>query len=268
MEFIDIQSAVESVLEEPVVSASRVAAGNVNDVFRVIVGEGAFRQELYIKSAPDLVDERAGNELLHSLGIQVPVEKAFIADGGNSHPVLITEMVRGVDLSELCKEDPHKAITFFADAFAIFHSIAQPHSVIHGDFCLPNVIVQNAFTTPEFVHLDNSLVSRGSIWKDFCAAVFTIDFNTSEHLRPDNRYEFFDIFFTSIIKANRRLLFDGKAPFVPHDETELLTDRAVIDGLLSCYADEVGTEEDIHKAIGLSASTNPPLGRGHGKVIF
>lgn len=136
---------------------------------------------LKISTSFDRLDrERKANDLLKDY---LPVSRsiAFISD--NKYTYYLKTRLKGVPLTEKL-HDPLLLIKYLKDAITLFHNVDTTKLVnvlpnngttlIHGDFCLPNILVNNnkisGFIDVEAVAIDDP-------WIDYSWAIWSLEYN-------------------------------------------------------------------------------------------
>ena len=136
---------------------------------------------LKISTSFDRLDrERKANDLLKDY---LPVSRsiAFISD--NKYTYYLKTRLKGVPLTEKL-HDPLLLIKYLKEAITLFHNVDTTKLVnvlpnndttlIHGDFCLPNILVNNnkisGFIDVEAVAIDDP-------WIDYSWAIWSLEYN-------------------------------------------------------------------------------------------
>ena len=136
---------------------------------------------LKISTSFDRLDrERKANDLLKDY---LPVSKsiAFISD--NKYTYYLKTRLKGVPLTEKL-QDPLLLIKYLKEAIIIFHNVditklvnILPNNgttLIHGDFCLPNILVHNNKISG---FIDVEAVSIDDPWVDYSWAIWSLEYN-------------------------------------------------------------------------------------------
>lgn len=136
---------------------------------------------LKISSSFDRLDrERKANDLLTSY---LPVSKSILFITDNNYTYYLKTRLKGVPLTEKLK-DPHQLIKLLTEAINLFHSVdvanlckhlpINGNTLIHGDFCLPNILVHNnkisGFIDVEAVAIDDP-------WIDYAWCIWSLEYN-------------------------------------------------------------------------------------------
>lgn len=136
---------------------------------------------LKISTSFDRLDrERKANDLLKDY---LPVSKsiAFISD--NKYTYYLKTRLKGVPLTEKL-HDPLLLIKYLKDAITLFHNVDitklvnilpnNGSTLIHGDFCLPNILVHNNKISG---FIDVEAVSIDDPWVDYSWAIWSLEYN-------------------------------------------------------------------------------------------
>lgn len=124
--------------------------------------------------------ERKANDLLHDY---LPVSKSILFITDDQYTYYLKTKLIGVPLTEKLK-DPYKLVKLLSEAINLFHSVditnllkylpMNGNTLIHGDFCLPNILVHNnkisGFIDVEAVAIDDE-------WIDFAWAIWSLEYN-------------------------------------------------------------------------------------------
>lgn len=168
---------------------------------RRIIGRNSQRvyavgKDLYLKISTDLASlrrERDTNIWLEGKfprGISVPRVGAYdeITDPQTDQTVgyLLTSAVQGtLACASPYIKDPVRLCELLAEALHIFHSLpadgcpflseeTNHRTVIHGDFCLPNILMHRSRVSG-FVDLGQ--VSVGDPWEDYAWCLWSLEYN-------------------------------------------------------------------------------------------
>ena len=168
---------------------------------RRIIGRNSRRvyavgKDLYLKISSDLVSlrrERDANIWLEGKlpgGLTTPRVGAYdeVADPktGDTLGYLLTSSVMGTPAcSPMYIKEPARLCALLAEALKIFHSLpiegcpglpseADRQTVIHGDFCLPNILFYRNRVSG-FVDLGQ--VSVGDPWEDYAWCLWSLEYN-------------------------------------------------------------------------------------------
>ena len=155
-------------------------------------------KDLYLKISSDLTDIRRERDIDIWLedklpgGIAIPKVGAYdeVIDprDGIKYGYLLTSAVHGTPAA--CPpyvKDPHRLCPLMAEAIRIFHSLPTEgcplsanelpkdgNTVIHGDFCLPNIILHRSKVSG-FVDLGQ--VTVGDPWVDYAWCLWSLKYN-------------------------------------------------------------------------------------------
>ena len=168
---------------------------------RRIIGRNSHRvyavgKDLYLKISSDLVSLRRERDAdiwlegkLHG-GLATPRVGAYdeVADPktGDILGYLLTSSVSGTPASSpMYIKEPSRLCELLAEALSIFHSLPREgcpgfssgtdhQAVIHGDFCLPNILFYRNRVSG-FVDLGQ--VSVGDPWEDYAWCLWSLEYN-------------------------------------------------------------------------------------------
>ena len=136
---------------------------------------------LKISTSFDRLDrERKTNDLLKDY---LPVSKSIVFISNDRYSYYLKTKLKGVPLTEKL-HDPLLLIKYLKDAITLFHNVDTTKLVnvlpnngttlIHGDFCLPNILVNNnkisGFIDVEAVAIDDP-------WIDYSWAIWSLEYN-------------------------------------------------------------------------------------------
>ncbi len=187
---VTLPSTIQSIIGERSLTR-RTVGRNCQRVYAV-------GKDLYLKISPKLDElrrERDTDVWLEGKlgsGVSVPRVGAYdeVADptDGTTYGYLLTTAVRGTPAyAPPYIKNPVRLCDLLAEALHIFHSISAdgcptpvaPHAegystVIHGDFCLPNIILHRSRVSG-FVDLGQ--VTVGDPWEDYAWCLWSLEYN-------------------------------------------------------------------------------------------
>lgn len=148
--------------------------GDQSEVFHVSTRNGNF----YLKISSDL--KRELNNLRKFEG-KLPVPKVVGFTHIEEKDALLMSTIKGKNLAKLVKEwTAEKVVKKYAEALKIFHSFLSDESqegtnvLVHGDFCMPNVIFDGDVLSG-FIDLGDARI--GSVEVDLAAAIWSLERN-------------------------------------------------------------------------------------------
>ncbi len=136
---------------------------------------------LKISSSFERLDrERKANDLLIDY---LPVSKSVLFIKDDKYTYYLKTKLIGIPLTEKLK-DPYKLVKLLTEAINLFHSVNVTNlckylpmngdTLIHGDFCLPNILVHNnkisGFIDVEAVAIDDP-------WIDYSWCIWSLEYN-------------------------------------------------------------------------------------------
>lgn len=141
---------------------------------------------LKISSSFDRLDrERKANDLLKDY---LPVSKSIVFISDDKYTYYLKTKLKGVPLTEKLK-DPLLLIQYLKKAIKMFHNVDTSKlinylpnngsTLVHGDFCLPNILVDNNKISG---FIDVEAVSIDDPWVDYSWAIWSLEYN----LRTNN----------------------------------------------------------------------------------
>lgn len=130
-----------------------------------------------------LLRERAANDFLTGkVGVSKTVQ--FAEEGG--YAFYLKTMLEGDALVEKkYLRDPEELVRLLARAMKMFHGVdaagcplrnpdSQGNCLIHGDFCLPNILVKNGEITG---FIDTEAAGVGDPWMDYAWCIWSLEYN-------------------------------------------------------------------------------------------
>lgn len=124
--------------------------------------------------------EKNANDLLIDF---LPVSKTILFISDNQYTYYLKSKLIGVPLTEKL-QNPVLLVKYLTDAINLFHSVdinklckslpMNMGTLIHGDFCLPNILVHNhqisGFIDVEAIAIDDP-------WIDYAWAIWSLEYN-------------------------------------------------------------------------------------------
>jgi aminoglycoside phosphotransferase len=170
---------------------TRVRSGTSSQVFRLEEGY----MKMFAKCGPDLGGER---DRLVWLSNRLPVPRVLASEPAIGNDLLILSAVPGDDLATIAASQPASLIIrLLTEALRMLHRTASGDcpfvngpggtTLVHGDACLPNVMVSNGSVTG---FVDLGAAGRGLPETDLAAAVWSLDYN----LGPGHGRAFLDAY--------------------------------------------------------------------------
>jgi aminoglycoside phosphotransferase len=161
---------------DPVVKRAR--SGDNSTVFEITSGDSRW----FLKIGGRLARECAGLRWLEG---RLPVPQVVAFDQVGAVDVLLMTAVPGTNLAARAKSRPSAAIVeMLASALRAFHSVTARDcpfeayipgkSLVHGDACLPNIIVGN---DGSHGYIDLGDMGVGDVEVDLSAAVWSLQYN-------------------------------------------------------------------------------------------
>jgi aminoglycoside phosphotransferase len=163
-------------LSDPCVNRAR--SGDNSTVFEITSGDARW----FLKIGDRLARECAG---LRWLAGRLPVPQVVAFDQVGATDALLMTAVPGTNLAALAKSRPPAVIAeMLASALRAFHSVSAGdcpfeayipgQSLVHGDACLPNIIVGDDGSSG---YIDLGDVGVGDVEVDLSAAVWSLRYN-------------------------------------------------------------------------------------------
>ncbi len=149
---------------------TRISIGRSDD-------EVYFIENLYcLKISTDIESLKKEKEVMLFLEEKIPVPKTVEYILENNKAYHLKTMIKGDSLaSDKYLLNPMNLIDLLAKALKLFHSVKKSDQVfIHGDFCLPNIIIENNEITG-FVDLAAARI--GDVWCDYAWAIWSLEYN-------------------------------------------------------------------------------------------
>jgi kanamycin kinase len=183
----EVRSATVSALGGEPVSEEFAWMSWAGTVWRVRGGDGT---ALFVKRAANLAAER---DRLEWLAGRWPVPELVGLFHALGDDWLVTRAVPGVPMFDKSVGwEPKRVATTFGDILKALHAAdatgcpfgvrKRGHVLVHGDYCLPNVLVdQGRFTAV----VDVGLTGLGSPETDLAAGVWTLQYNYGKGLARD-----------------------------------------------------------------------------------
>lgn len=140
----------------------------------------AAEQTRFLKIGDDLIGEK---ERLEWLAEKIPVPSVLDFYRSDGRQALLLSAVEGTDLAELCKTlSPIQVIDYLVKALKDFHNVdargcpfvsyKSGSTLVHGDACLPNFILNPE--TQTIGHIDLGDCGMGDVEVDLSAAVWSL----------------------------------------------------------------------------------------------
>ena len=159
-------------------SVNRARGGDNSTVFEIESGDVRW----FLKIGDRLARECA---VLGWLQGRLPVPRIVAFDQVGAVDALLMTAVPGTNLAALAKSRPPAAIVeMLATALRVFHSVSARdcpfeayipgESLVHGDACLPNIVVGDDGSTG-YIDLGDTVV--GDVEIDLSAAVWSLEYN-------------------------------------------------------------------------------------------
>ncbi len=155
-----------------------VRSNEINEVHRLAAGG----RVVFVKRGPGL---RGEHDRLRWLAGRVPAPGVVAWREARDGDVLVTSAVAGTDLAELAgRTPPERVVALLAGALARFHAVptdgcpfvnrSDGNILVHGDACLPNILVADGRVTG-FIDLGEA--GRGQRETDLAAAIWSLQYN-------------------------------------------------------------------------------------------
>lgn len=154
-------------------------------------------------AAERLLREKRVNDFLKG---KVPVSETVEYGLKKGVEFYLKTCLDGDTLIDACQDEPVKLVGLLADAIKMYHSIdikdcdiLNPDSIgncfVHGDFCLPNILVKEGKVSG-FIDTESS--GLGDPWMDYAWAIWSLEYNLKT-----NEY-------TPMLLEKLRISFDEK----------------------------------------------------------
>jgi aminoglycoside phosphotransferase len=159
-------------------AVKRARSGDNSAVFEITAGNARW----FLK-----VGDRLGRECarLRWLAGRLPVPPVVGFEQFGAADALLTVALPGTNLARQAKsQPPARTVEMLAAALRHFHSISAENcpfeanipgeSLVHGDACLPNVMIENGAPTG---YVDLGDMGAGDVEIDLAAAVWSLQYN-------------------------------------------------------------------------------------------
>jgi kanamycin kinase len=159
-------------------AVTRARSGDNSTVFEIAAGDGRW----FLKVGDRLARECAGLRWLQG---RLPVPQVVAFDQVEAADALLTAAVPGTNLARLAKSaHPDYVVEMLASALRAFHLVSAEdcpfeayvpgESLVHGDACLPNIMVGDNGLSG---YIDLGDMGVGDVEIDLSAAVWSLQYN-------------------------------------------------------------------------------------------